>query len=209
MSLLEVVVPGFILDYNIIWPSILITCSLYYMLKRRRPEASHLIVLFIGIWFLLVNINLISGTLYDMFWPILLIVIGLALMINTSRWLSKIRKEVFVSKKDGYLNFHGVFGGAKEKVKSKDFIGANIHSVFGGCEIDFNAIEFQKDSAIINIYSVFGGTQIWVPKDVNLIINSTGIFGGNDNKTGNETKKGQKTLYINAISVFGGCEIKN
>lgn len=41
-----------------------------------------LIILIIGILFLLKNLGLISGNLWNIFWPLLLIAIGLGLMLK-------------------------------------------------------------------------------------------------------------------------------
>ena len=55
--------------------------------------------------------------------------------------------------------------------------------------------------------SIFGGIDIIVPKDVNIKVTSTSIFGGVENKVKNNTTN-KKTIYINATCLFGGVDIK-
>lgn len=42
----------------------------------------------------------------------------------------------------------------------------------------------------------------------NIVVKSTGIFGGTENKTNNKHDSKKKTIYINAVSVFGGVDLK-
>ena len=59
---------------------------------------------------------------------------------------------------------------------------------------------------VINASSIFGGINILVPEDVNVIVKSTSIFGGVTNKKENTNSK--KNIYINAMCMFGGVDIK-
>jgi hypothetical protein len=44
-----------------------------------------LILIALGVLFLLKNLGIISGSVWDIFWPILLIVLGLEILISTLR----------------------------------------------------------------------------------------------------------------------------
>jgi len=48
--------------------------------------------------------------------------------------------------------------------------------------------------------------DILVPAGVNVKVRKTELFGGVKNRVSNHS--GQPVLYINAISMFGGVEIK-
>ena len=61
---------------------------------------------------------------------------------------------------------------------------------------------------MINAYSIFGATTLLVPSNYNVKVNSTAILGGNDNKVQSANDDNQTTIYINCLSVLGGCEIK-
>ena len=47
---------------------------------------------------------------------------------------------------------------------------------------------------------------ILVDDDVNVVVNSTSIFGGVENKTKSNDVK--YTIYVNATCLFGGVDIK-
>ena len=52
--------PSFQLDFEIVWPLVLIAISIYYIIKEEKLDFTKLLMLFIGLWFLLENTNLIT-----------------------------------------------------------------------------------------------------------------------------------------------------
>lgn len=207
LFLIEVFNPGFKLDFGIVWPTVLLIVTAYYMIKDKKCSFASGFLLFFGVWFLLVNLDLILYPYTRAFWPLVLIIIG-AYVILTALDGRDMVKEMHKNRGDGaFKKYIGVFSGVEEKVKTDDFKGADLYCVFGGVDLDLRDIELKED-AIINVYSVFGGGTLLVSDQYNLVCNSTALFGGNDNKANNTYKKTKKTLTINCISFFGGTEIK-
>lgn len=204
LLLLEAVMPGFTVDFGLVWPVILIVISLYQAIRRRRFDLFMTVVLFIGIWFLLLNLGLISDVYTDIFWPIIIILVGLSFVFNTFK-IRGINKKVTTK---ASANYYGIFSGCEEKINTDEFKGTNVYSVFGGVDLDLRGANIKAEEVVINAYSIFGGTELMVPEGYNIVMNSTAIFGGNDNKTKNVFKEGNKTIYINCVSVFGGTEVK-
>ena len=64
------------------------------------------------------------------------------------------------------------------------------------------------NAVVINTCSVFGGIDIYVKEDTKVLIKSTSLFGGVENKKKTETNDKSKTIYINAFCMFGGVDIK-
>lgn len=65
-----------------------------------------------------------------------------------------------------------------------------------------------EDDVWIKASAIFGGIDIYVPRDVNVKVSSTSIFGGVSNKTKNNKGSDCVTIYIEATAMFGGVEIK-
>ena len=61
---------------------------------------------------------------------------------------------------------------------------------------------------MINTTSIFGEITIYVPKDVNVKVSSTSIFGGVYDERKDKIKDSKYTIYVNATTMFGGVEIK-
>ena len=72
--------------------------------------------------------------------------------------------------------------------------------------LDLRDATLEKET-ILDATSVFGGIEILVPKDVNIIVKSTPIFGGVSNRV-SKSKDNKKTIYIQAFCMFGGIDIK-
>ena len=54
----------------------------------------------------------------------------------------------------------------------------------------------------------FGGVDIFLPDNVNVQIKSTSIFGGVEDKRRLAELPGAPTVYVSAICLFGGVDIK-
>ncbi len=207
LFLIEVFNPDFVINFSIFWPIILLAISTYYIIKDKKCTLVTGLGLFIGVWYLFVNLDFITYPYRNAFWPIILIIVG-AFVIITALDGREMTKTARASKGgEGRKKYVGVLSGIEEKVKTDDFQGGDVYCVFGGVDLDLRQVELKED-VVLNVYAVFGGGTILVSDNYNLVCNSTALFGGNDNKADNVHKKGVKTLTINCISFFGGSEIK-
>lgn len=202
LFLISIIVPEFSINFSYVFPLILISTSLYYIIKGRKFTLANTIVLYLGIWFLLDELNIIRGEFSNAFFPLILIIIGIFIIIESLKV-----KKVFKRKDDNLKNYYGIFSGLEERVTDSSFKGANIYSVFGGVDLDLRNLELKEDITI-NAYSIFGGTSIFVNDNFKIKFNSFSLFGGNENKTLSSDKKKSNTLTINGISIFGGTEVK-
>lgn len=205
LFLLENTIPGFEVNFSIIWPTILMVIALNEIRRNKRIDMFNSVLFFIGIWCLLYNINVIPTALGDIFWPIVLILVGLGIVLNSINFK---RKHKIIKQTNDLATYYGVFSGTEEKISNDDFKGCNLYAVFGGIELDLRDAKIKGDINI-NVYSIFGGCDLMLPKEYNIIMNSNAIFGGNDNKCNNPQNGKGHTIYINCISIFGGSDFKN
>ena len=204
LYLIEIFNPGFRLEFDIIWPVVLIAISIYYIIKEEKLDFTKIMMLFIGLWFLLVNTSLVTEPYDKAFWPVVLILVGGYIVINSLN-IGKKNTKIKASKHS--KDYFGIFSEVKDSIKTKNFKGTDVYCIFGGAELDFSEIELKND-AIINVYSFFGGATIRVSDNYNVICNSTAILGANENKTTNSSDDSKQNLIINCISFCGGTEIK-
>ena len=202
LFLISIIAPEFNIDFSYLIPLVLMASSLYYIIKGKKFTLANTTVLYIGIWFLLERLNIIKDPLDNAFFPILLIIIGIFIVIESLKV-----KKVFKRKDNNLKNYYGIFSGLEERVTDTNFKGANIYSVFGGVDLDLRELE-SKEDITINAYSIFGGTSIFVNDNFKVKFNSFSLFGGNENKTTSTDKKKNHTITINGISIFGGTEVK-
>lgn len=202
LILISIIIPNFSLDFSYLFPLILIISSLYYIIKGKKFTLANTIVLFLGIWFLLKALNIIKEPFDDAFFPIVLIIIGIFIIVESLKV-----KQVFKVKKESLKNYYGIFSGLEEKISEENFKGANIYSIFGGVDLDLRSLKLKEDITI-NAYSIFGGTSIFINDNHKVKLNSFSLFGGNENKTVSSKTKNDYIITINCISIFGGTEVK-
>lgn len=102
-----------------------------------------------------------------------------------------------------------VLSGKTLKFDNQLFTDAVFSTVLGGMDLDLrNAI--IRDSATIQADVVLGGMDIFVPKNVKVVINCTPVLGGIDDKrkTVSEPNGFMPTIYINGTCVLGGIDVK-
>ena len=144
--------------------------------------------------------------------PIILIIIGVSIILRGSG----VRRKRQIQIMDGQQvdmkeskDYAAVFSSQTVVYNENEvFTGATMNSVFGSVNLDLRSC-IINDDVVIECTAVFGGSDIFVPNDVNIKVTSTPIFGGVSNKArGANFIPGAPTVYINAVCMFGGVDIK-
>ncbi len=173
---------------------------------------SCLLGLAIGIAFLLSAQNIIDlGLVWKLIIPAALIFAGASIIFkdvarsNLNREIKTVVERNRESNRKNAEHF-AIFSGQELDFSGVVFDGADMTAVFGGIDCDISRSVINED-VVINANAIFGGVDIIVSRDVNVKVKATSIFGG--------ASKGRKanmpdapTVYINAVSIFGGVEIK-
>lgn len=196
--------PGFDIDinWNIIWPIILMILGVEGIIKTKKLDLFNAFLTLIGVIYLLSGLKIIGNINGKLILAIILIVAGISFVLSA---LGK--KKVKTISKDKMINYNGIFSGVEEIINSKDFKGANCYSIFGSVKLDLRSVS-QNNEAVINCYAIFGGIDLTVSEDVNVIIHSSSLFGGVNNKTSNKNSDKKKTIYVNVTAIFGGVDVK-
>lgn len=136
-------------------------------------------------------------TVFDIFLkvvvPILVVVALVMILMSVNRNKDKSAATV-------------VFSGSELNFAGETFSGGKFTAVFGGIDCNLKGA-IVTDGAVLKATAIFGGVDIIVPEGVNVKVNSTSLFGGVSNMT-SDFNDSANTLYINAVCVFGGVEIK-
>lgn len=198
-----------ITDINIFfdgWWTLIIIVPCFVGLFTQKEKAGNLIGIVIGVFLLLCSRDVLE---YSMIWelglPVLIVSIGVKMIMGA----------VFKNKKDRSVKqnvervskYSAVFAGADANFSGETFNGAQITAVFGGATCDLRGAVIDGDS-VINAVAVFGGIDIFVPEGVNVKVNSNSLFGGVDNPNHKSTVADSPTVYIDAVCLFGGIDIK-
>lgn len=190
------------------WQMLLIALGLLGLAERNYAWGTTLIV--IGGLFLYKRA---TGTAIDYFWPVIIIFAGLAILFIRPRHWSRgdWGKERF---KQGniqgdFLNETAIFGGNERIVRSDNFKGGVVVSVFGGSKIDLTQCNVSTEGpVIIEMTSIFGGSNLILPTDWNVKVEVTSILGGFSDKRFHANVDLTKVVIIKGLCLFGGGEIR-
>lgn len=161
-----------------------------------------------------------------MFWPMILIAVGVAVVAKALANRSDGGKggsgfAIFSSEKgigdadaapsndasDDVLNLTAVLGGIQRRVSTQHFRGGELTAFMGGVELDLRSASMDGE-AVVNVFAAMGGIALKVPPDWTVIMNGMPIMGGFEEKT-IEPKDQSKRLVIKGYAIMGGVEVRN
>ncbi len=201
--------PGYFEDIIFSWQMLLIAIGFVMTVGSTGNKMPGLIVMAVGGFFLLPEVFDIPFRTYRLFWPAILIIIGIIVLTN-ARWFSKSNWHSESTLSSDTIDMVNIFGGGERRILSQNFLGGKISCVFGGGDIDLTKARLAEGVHELEIACVFGGVTFVVPPDWNIIIDVTPVLGGfsDSRRTSGSAIDMSKTLVIKGAVVFGGGEIK-
>ena len=188
------------------WWTLFIIVPCFIDLFKDEDKSGDIIGVIIGFCLLLACNNFISFELiFKLAVPVGLVVIGLSFIFRDTI-NNKIKKEIKKLDKNKGDEYCATFGSQNVSFSGENFNGCNLTAVFGSVECDLRDAIIKGDT-VINVSAIFGGVDIYVPDDVKIKVASTPIFGCVSNEKKNNNDKGN-TIYISAVCLFGGVDIK-
>jgi predicted membrane protein len=212
------------------WPVWLIGLGFYIGARRSFQGGGWQVLLLIGGVFLIPHVYwyYTGFSLSEYTLPLLIIVVGLYMIVrprpnfrNHAGFHAKWKKyeswpnQNFSGQPNGetsaddYIDSTSIFGGVNKVVVSKNFKGGDIVNIFGGCDINLTQADFTG-IVTIDFVQIFGGAKIIVPTDWKIVIKTTSVFGGVEDKRPPALIKENpdKTLIIDGTSIFAGVSIQ-
>jgi len=193
------------------WWTLFIIVPSAISLVTSHDKVSALVGIGIGVVLLLCVRDIIDfDMVLKLIVPAVIVIIGLKLILSAFAD-KKTEDAVYEMEKntENIDNVFALFTGEKVDCRGKVFCGAEINAIFGGVDYDLRGALIEPDSAI-KATALFGGINIFVPENVKVRVKSTSIFGGTSNKArrADDGAEDVITLYVSALSMFGGIDIK-
>ena len=191
------------------WQMLLIVLGMVFLTKRDGRLAG-IILLCIGLFFLLPKLTILPVGAGRLFWPALLIFVGLLIIFKGSfrRGLgysgSKLNGDA--------IEDINVFGGHDRIIETANFRGGEVVNIFGGGNYDLLQSKLAPGKNVLEVVMIFGGSKIIVPQDWDVKVDVAAVFGGFSDKRikSPEVSRDQsRTLIIKGIAIFGGGELVN
>jgi len=200
------IIPYYIPDYFISWKTFLIGLGIFFIFGRNKPEPG-IVLIAIGSFFILEDMNLFSfRDLWIIFWPVLIIGVGISLILRRGRLRGEEKKT-----SSDYIDDTAIFGGGDRKIDSQEFKGGKITAIFGGSDVDLRNANLSEGRHTLDIFIMFGGTDIKVPPDWTIEVDVFALFGGFSDSRSSALKvvpDKSKVLRVKGFVMFGGGDIK-
>ncbi|MEQ9262482.1 MAG: DUF5668 domain-containing protein [Owenweeksia sp.] len=205
-------IPGWVFD----WEMILIYIGLAIGIGSGFKNNTAWILIGIGGFFLIDDLYFIPFELREYFWPVMVIIIGLVILLKPKK---KERNHYSEPSWRGYeesemknpahaLDSVSVFNGSKKNILSRQFKGGETVTVFGGTEINLLQADFEGIIELENVV-IFGGLKLIVPPNWEVRTNVVSILAGVEDKRASTVQvvPDDKILIITGVVVFGGIDI--
>ncbi len=194
------------------WQVLIISLGIVSISKENSNKGGFIMIL-IGSIFLIPEFINIDYNTKQLFWPAILIGVGLMMILRGKQSWSHFPRNKHL-KDQVYdidmINDSHIFGGGDFHITSNNFKGGKIDAIFGGGSYDFRNAQLADGTNILNVSLVFGGLEILVPASWDVKVEVTSILGGFSNKAYNYSKPidSKGVLLIKGSAIFGGGEVK-
>lgn len=205
----------FYVDWQLVWPIVLIAVGLMIGLKKRFHNHAWWILILIGIAHLIPEFEIYGTSSASLIVPTALIIGGLVIVFrpkNRGECRSMNHIET-VTSAENVVNIDVTFAGRKEIVTSRDFRGGNIHTTFGGVELNLVQAETISQPVVLNVKVSFGGVELIVPSHWEIQNEIETTLGNVEDhraiRTSSSSTEERKVLILRGSCSFGSIEIKS
>jgi predicted membrane protein len=207
--------------YIFSWKTLLIGIGVITLTNRENRVTGYILI-GLGLLFWLPDLMDHSIRLSAVFWPAVLIGIGILIISRKNERKFQLPEDLkFAERSDpspkgepssrtsDYIDELAVFGGGNVRVSSENFRGGRITAIFGGSDIDLKHAK-PADPCVIDLFIMFGGSKLILPEDWEVKSEVVSIFGGSsDKRVFPAVRNIDKLLVVKGIVLFGGVEIKS
>lgn len=197
--------------------------------------AAGLCVVALGVLLLLQMNGMIQARLIVKLWPVALILIGGAVVMQSSRggqvsgsvsgliWIVLLgalfghvydRRDQGAQLGPGQISMFAVLGGDKHPPITGEFHGGQVTTVMGGANLDLRHAELAPgQTVVIDLFAVMGGTEIRMPANWQVDSQAVAIMGGvNDDRPRNASSPADPApprVVLKGTVLMGGVNIKS
>lgn len=193
-------------NVDVFWtyvPSLFIVLGLFAFVTSgfRNVVGPAIVVAVAGAW-QLVTLEYLTADEVVQFWPLLLVVFGLSIILGQYRSRAK-------SVEGSYVHALGIFGGSEKRATGL-FTGADLTAIFGGASLDLRDVTLEDRPVHVSTTALFGGVEIVAPREWNVQLDVLPIFGGaSDDRLREERDHEDVDLVVTGFAAFGGVAIED
>lgn len=230
--ILIVIGSGFLLDQlgyiefgdmiSIYWPSILIFLGVFGLFDRDESKLGNLILISFGIILQMRRLDYIDSNIFNLFIPIVLILVGFNLLIFRGiMGRNKVIREEFKENFEGktnkkradsnnqeYIDATAIMSGIENINNTDNFKGGRITAIMGGVEIDLRDATLCEEGAFLELNAIMGGIDISLPDDWRVEVSGVPILGAWSNKSRGRERTEGPILKVHCFVLMGGIDLE-
>ncbi len=211
-----------------VWPVVFVLIGLVKLPNCRTPGQfiGCSIWILVGAVLLANNFDLISFNLWRAFWPTMLILFGVSLVVRATdrspyrRWRRRRLRGPGVGLADdpgpagptdteSRTSSFALWSGSTRRVATPDFQGGDATAIMGGCEIDLRQCNLASGPAVFDAFALMGGVELHVPGDWTVRNEGVAILGAIEDNRKETAGNPGKVLILRGAAIMGGIELKN
>ncbi len=161
-----------------------------------------------GSWLLAEALDWIDIGFWQLFFPLLLILVGGSLLARATPLR---RATLRAADGEDRVRAFALMSGNVRKMDSASFRGGDLGAFMGGVELDLRGAKTPPEGAVIDAFVVWGGIEIKVPESWAVRGEVMPVMGALDDKTRPiaDPAKIDGRLTIRGVAFMGGIEVKN
>ena len=181
------------------WPMLIVLVGIAALVSVPRAWVGPAIIILVGAVLQFDRLDLIAVSFWDIFWPSVLLLVGVVLVARYARGPGENRNTI---------NSTVMWWGSNPRTSSQDFRGGSLTAVMGGIEADLRAAGIQG-RAEVSAFVFWAGIEIKVPPTWRVTVRGLPILGGWEDKTVAPLDPNAPELIVHVTAIMGGVEIKN
>jgi LiaF transmembrane domain len=139
---------------------------------------------------------------FQLFWPVMLVVIGYALV---RRALGGPRQR---ARDDGSsVSSFAMMAGLERTNRSQSFQGGDLTAVMGGVGLDLRGAKLAADGAVIDVFAMWGGIELTVPEGWRIELKVVPLLGGFEDRTRAVEAPQAPVLTVRGFVIMAGGEV--
>lgn len=138
------------------------------------------------------------------FWPMILIMIGVSLVLKNFRNSKKIDAS---SKDTSTVEMNAFLSESKQRNTSQSFKGGKIDVILGEAKLDLSEAVVNKDGAKLSVSALLGSIKIVAPKNVVIKSSGTPVLGDWNDEYRGDREKNMPVLEVDGTAILGEVKI--
>ena len=189
-----------------LWPVALITMGAVTFFQPLGPgngRATSVVLMLVGGVLLLSTFDVIEVEVWELFWPVVLIVAG------TSFMMQAFRREHGAPPVSESVTSFAMMAGIKRTIANR-FRHADLGSIWGACTLDLRRATIPPgEEAVVEVFALMGGHEIVIPEEWMVDSRVFALMGGVDDKTRPPKDPSAPRLVVHGAIIMGGLDLKN